>query len=707
MRIVLAGNPNSGKTTLFNSLTGSTAKVGNWPGVTIEKKEGLILGNHDLMLTDLPGIYSLTPYTLEEDIARNVLLSESVDCIINIVDASNIERNLYLTSQLMDLKIPMIIVLNMMDVVTKRGDKIDISKLELQLGHPIIEMVATKHKGIEKIVPLLKQASKRSPSTMVWFDKVVMGAIHNLQSIAHCGEYDAIKVFERDPQFMSKLSTEQLENAERIIEEIESFYQDESKSIVVNQRYEQVDKIVKNIMVKADEKITVTDRIDRIVMHRFLALPIFFIIMALIYYISITSVGDLTIGWVEGLISWIQVQGETLLVGLGASEIIIRLIIDGIIGSIGSIFVFVPQLMILFFFLSLLEDSGYMSRIAFIMDRVFRQIGLSGKSFIPMLIGTGCSIPGVMASRGIENKADREMTILLTPFIPCGAKLPVYAMFLSMMFPKQGWLGPVIYIMPFVVVVIVGYLMKLIRGSGGNLSPFIIELPEYKLPHYHSVLVHMWDKAKEFVKRAGSIIFVAVTILWLLQSFDFQLNYVDDISVSMLAQIGNYLKVIFVPLGFGDFWAASVAALAGTVAKEVVVTTFASIGQTTDIIFTQVSAFSFIIFVSFSAPCVAAMSTMYKELGSLKKTLMAIGFQTGIAYTLSLIFYQTASRIFAGTVAMNPVVLDFGNFEGLPENGIIFSQMGFFIVGLFVLLGAYVLVVNILIKRKLMRGIVS
>ncbi|NLC41672.1 MAG: ferrous iron transporter B, partial [Erysipelothrix sp.] len=386
---------------------------------------------------------------------------------------------------------------------------------------------------------------------------------------------------------------------------------------------------------------------------------------------------------------------------------IIRLIIDGIIGSIGSIFVFVPQLMILFFFLSLLEDSGYMSRIAFIMDRVFRQIGLSGKSFIPMLIGTGCSIPGVMASRGIENKADREMTILLTPFIPCGAKLPVYAMFLSMMFPKQGWLGPVIYIMPFVVVVIVGYLMKLIRGSGGNLSPFIIELPEYKLPHYHSVLVHMWDKAKEFVKRAGSIIFVAVTILWLLQSFDFQLNYVDDISVSMLAQIGNYLKVIFVPLGFGDFWAASVAALAGTVAKEVVVTTFASIGQTTDIIFTQVSAFSFIIFVSFSAPCVAAMSTMYKELGSLKKTLMAIGFQTGIAYTLSLIFYQTASRIFAGTVAMNPVVLDFGNFEGLPENGIIFSQMGFFIVGLFVLLGAYVLVVNILIKRKLMRGIVS
>lgn len=694
MRILLVGNPNCGKTTLFNALTGSTAKVGNWPGVTVERKEGLVLEQPSLQLIDLPGIYSLASYTIEEQVANDVLLGLDYDCIINIVDASSLERSLYLTSQLMDMHKPMIIVMNMMDILKKRGDTLDIELLSYQLGHPVIELIATKAKGIEKVVPLLHSETKKTVASINWFDSIVSGALMNIQAVEKCNLVQALKMISGEEVSERPLT-------QKTISDLESQLKDDGASILANARYSKIEKIIDSVLEKGDEKKTMTHYLDQILMSKWLALPIFFGLMAIVYYVSITSVGNLTIGWVEGITEAIQIFVSNALTVGGANNIIISLVVDGIIGSIGSIFVFVPQLMILFFFISLLEDSGYMARIAIIMDRVFRTLGLSGKSFIPMLIGTGCTTPGIMAARTIENPVERETTILLTPFIPCGAKLPVFAMFLSMLFPAQGYLGALFYLLPFVVVIILGALLKVLRKDQVNVSPFIIELPEYRLPHYHGVLRHMWTKAKQFVQRAGSVIFVAVTILWFLQSFNFRLEMVD-ISQSILAIIGNKVRYLFIPLGFGNHWAPSVAAITGTIAKEVVVTTFASLSMTSEVVFTQVSAYSFILFITFSTPCVSAVGTMFKELGSIKKTLQHMLFHTTVAYSISFVFYQIASRILSNTSAMKEIPLDFKTVSEV-NNGLIFSNMSYFIIGLFILLGVYVIVSSLVIKQKVIK----
>lgn len=694
MRILLVGNPNCGKTTLFNALTGSTAKVGNWPGVTVERKEGLILEQPSLQLIDLPGIYSLASYTIEEQVANDVLLGLDYDCIINIVDASSLERSLYLTSQLMDMHKPMIIVMNMMDILKKRGDTLDIELLSYQLGHPVIELIATKAKGIEKVVPLLHSETKKTVASINWFDSIVSGALMNIQAVEKCNLVQALKMISGEEVSERPLT-------QKTISDLESQLKDDGASILANARYSKIEKIIDSVLEKGDKKKTMTHYLDQVLMSKWLALPIFFGLMAIVYYVSITSVGNLTIGWVEGITEAIQIFVSNALTVGGANNIIISLVVDGIIGSIGSIFVFVPQLMILFFFISLLEDSGYMARIAIIMDRVFRTLGLSGKSFIPMLIGTGCTTPGIMAARTIENPVERETTILLTPFIPCGAKLPVFAMFLSMLFPAQGYLGALFYLLPFVVVIILGALLKVLRKDQVNVSPFIIELPEYRLPHYHGVLRHMWTKAKQFVQRAGSVIFVAVTILWFLQSFNFRLEMVD-ISQSILAIIGNKVRYLFIPLGFGNHWAPSVAAITGTIAKEVVVTTFASLSMTSEVVFTQVSAYSFILFITFSTPCVSAVGTMFKELGSIKKTLQHMLFHTTVAYSISFVFYQIVSRILSNTSAMKEIPLDFKTVSEV-NNGLIFSNMSYFIIGLFILLGVYVIVSSLVIKQKVIK----
>ena len=694
MRILLVGNPNCGKTTLFNALTGSTAKVGNWPGVTVERKEGLVLEQPSLQLIDLPGIYSLASYTIEEQVANDVLLGLDYDCIINIVDASSLERSLYLTSQLMDMHKPMIIVMNMMDILKKRGDTLDIELLSYQLGHPVIELIATKAKGIEKVVPLLHSETKKTVASINWFDSIVSGALMNIQAVEKCNLVQALKLVSGEEVSERPLT-------QKTISDLESQLKDDGASILANARYSKIEKIIDSVLEKGDKKKTMTHYLDQVLMSKWLALPIFFGLMAIVYYVSITSVGNLTIGWVEGITEAIQIFVSNALTVGGANNIIISLVVDGIIGSIGSIFVFVPQLMILFFFISLLEDSGYMARIAIIMDRVFRTLGLSGKSFIPMLIGTGCTTPGIMAARTIENPVERETTILLTPFIPCGAKLPVFAMFLSMLFPAQGYLGALFYLLPFVVVIILGALLKVLRKDQVNVSPFIIELPEYRLPHYHGVLRHMWTKAKQFVQRAGSVIFVAVTILWFLQSFNFRLEMVD-ISQSILAIIGNKVRYLFIPLGFGNHWAPSVAAITGTIAKEVVVTTFASLSMTSEVVFTQVSAYSFILFITFSTPCVSAIGTMFKELGSIKKTLQHMLFHTTVAYSISFVFYQIASRILSNTSAMKEIPWDFKTVSEV-NNGLIFSNMSYFIIGLFILLGVYVIVSSLVIKQKVIK----
>lgn len=663
MTIALAGNPNSGKTTMFNELTGSAQYVGNWPGVTVEKKEGKLKGHKDVTIVDLPGIYSLSPYTLEEVITRDYLVNERPDVIINILDGSNIERNLYLTMQLKKMGIPMLIALNMYDVVKKRGDRIDLEKLAKELGCPIIPTSAVKNDGLGELIAKAVAIAKKKEK----------------------GEADPVFIKEA----FGQISSEEEEEA-------------------VNQRYDEIQVLVERHVTRkrGTQSETGSDKIDRVVTNRWLALPIFFGIMWVIYYISIVSVGDMTIGWVESLFGWIQGVVEGVLVGAGAAEWTMSLLLDGIIGSIGAIFIYVPQLMILFFFLSLLEDSGYMARVAFIMDRIFRKFGLSGKSFIPMLIGTGCSIPGVMASRTIENERDRRMTIMLTPFIPCGAKLPVFAMFIAMMFREQTWVGPSIYLIAITVVILSGIVLKRLKMFAGEPAPFVMELPTYKVPRVKGVMIHMWEKAKSFVKKAGTIIFAACAILWILQNFSFS-GYVgaEAIDQSILAQFGNAVRWIFVPLGFGDSWAAPVAAITGLVAKEVVVATFASVGSTVPIMFSQVTAFGFMMFTLFAAPCFAAIGAMKKEFGSWKWTMFAVTYQTGLAYVVALLVNLIGGAIFKGTSYVNKVALDIGVMEAAAENDVVGGDITLYIFGALLLIGLAIGIGSRWMSKKEYRGV--
>lgn len=694
IKIALAGNPNSGKTTMFNELTGSSQYVGNWPGVTVEKKEGKLKGHKDIIITDLPGIYSLSPYTLEEVITRNYLLDEEPDVIINIVDASNIERNLYLTTQILELGIPMIVALNMMDVVIKNGDKIESAKLSKELGCAVVETSAVNGSGMKELMGMAIQLSKSEKKSTVLhkFDAKVEASINQIAEIISDEKLEAselrwyaIKLFERDEKVLQKLKpdSKKLSQIEAVIKSCEDKFDDDSESIITNDRYNYLGKLVSACCRKSQKGMTASDKIDRVVTNKWLALPVFFSILWVIYYISISTVGDMTIGWVEGLFALIQGGAENLLIQSGASNWVIDLVVNGIIGNITAIFIYVPQLMILFLFLSLLEDSGYMARVAFILDRIFRKFGLSGKSFIPMLIGTGCSIPGIMASRTIENDRDRKMTITLTPFIPCGAKLPVFAMFIAMIFSEQTWVGPAIYMISIAMVIMSGILLKRSERFAGEPAPFVMELPTYKLPRFKGVAIHMWEKAVSFVKKAGTVIFVACATIWFLQSFSFSMEYLgsERVDESILASIGHAVRWVFIPLGFGDSWAPAVATITGLVAREVVVATFASVGSVIQIAFTQVTAFSFMIFIMFAAPCFAAIGAMRKEFGNWKMTFYAIGYQTGVAYLSAFLVNVLGNMIFKGTQAVEPKILDISLMEAASENTVINGDIVLIVFG--------------------------
>jgi len=677
LKIALAGNPNSGKTTLFNELTGSTQYVGNWPGVTVEKKEGCLRRQKDVIIVDLPGIYSLSPYTLEEVIARDFILQEKPDVIINIVDASNLERNLYLTTQIIELGVPTVVALNMIDIVKKRGDEIDTAALEKSLGCPVVPISATKGICLDDLVEKAISVSGCSPKPLA-FSRDVEKALAQISEAAasepSLGEYNprwlAIKLFERDEDILKKISLPNpLKNRiEEIIAAVETAMDDDAESIIINERYEAVSALLSGAYIKKSQsQLSTSDKIDRVMTNRFLALPIFFLIMWGIYYVSIQTVGDWTIGWMEELIGWVSGGVAGLLEGWGASPWVLSLVVDGILGGVGGVLVFVPQLMILYLFISILEDVGYMARVAFIMDRIFRRFGLSGKSFIPMLIGTGCSVPAVMASRTIENENDRRMTVMLTPFIPCGAKMPVFALFVAMVFRDSSWVGPSMYLVGIVMVIISGLILKRTKLFSGKPAPFVMELPAYKLPRLKGVLIHMWEKGKSFVIKAGTVIFAACAVLWFLQSFDFSLHYLEpeQIDQSILAGIGKVIAPVFMPLGFGN-WMSAMAALTGIVAREVVVSTFAILSAHTAVLFTPVTAYAFMVFVLLAAPCVAAIGAIRREMGNWKWTLIAIGYQTGVAYVMATLVNLIGGAIFPN---LSPIQIS-GEVEAAGEGAI-------------------------------------
>ena len=663
-KFALVGNPNCGKTTMFNEITGSTQYVGNWPGVTVEKKEGKAKRlKEEVKIIDLPGIYSLSPYTMEEIIARDYIIDQKPDVIINIVESTNIERNLYLTTQLIELEIPVIVALNMMDALEAKGDKINIALLEKHLGVTVIPTSASKGLGVNELMDralVLAQTASTMEKQIVKYDEEIGKCIFEVEELtaqyisSGSKRWISLKLLEDDKKIIEKLNfpIEIFEKVKIYREMLHKYYDDEVETIIADNRYRVISDIIgRTVKRKSAKSLTVSDKIDKIVTNRILAIPIFFIIMWFVYHISISTLGDYTIGWLEWLIGdFIGGTIDIWLEAVGTVEWLQRLIVEGIIGGVGGVIVFVPQLIILFFFISLLEDSGYMARVAFIMDRIFRKFGLSGKSFIPMLIGTGCSVPGIMATRTIENDKDRKMTIILTPFIPCGAKWPVFAMFIAAFFSGKAWVAPALYVIGIGAAILSGIILKstILKGEA---APFVMELPEYRMPKFKGVLIHMWDRGKAFMIKAGTIIFVASGVIWMLQYFDFSLSMVEAEN-SMLASIGKILAPIFSPLGFGE-WKAVVATLTGFLAKEVVVATlgilhgigevtegdptlFTNIGQS----FTALSAFSFMIFILISAPCFAAIGAMRREFNSWKWTFIAIGYQTGLAWVLGTLVFQ-------------------------------------------------------------------
>jgi ferrous iron transport protein B len=669
VKIALIGNPNCGKTTMYNALTGSTQYVGNWPGVTVEKKEGLIKGlGKDGVLVDLPGIYSLSPYSLEEKITRNFLIEEKPDAVINIVDATNMERSLYLTTQLAELGIPMVVALNMIDITERAGDKINEMQLAKDLGCRVVRTSATENIGLKELVAEVVDVveKKERPVAGNSFEPAVENCISFISEAVKkeaegmSPRWVGVNLFSRDPLLIKKLAPDKdkadlIENA---ITSCEEALGDDAESIIAGERYAYIDRILEDSLVRRRTgHLTVSDKIDRVVTNRLLGLPIFFLIMWGVYYFSIQTFGDLTIGWMEALFG--DVIGGSVsgwLEEIGVADWLHGLIVDGIIGGVGAVMSFVPQLMVLFFFISILEDCGYMARVAFIMDRIFRQFGLSGKSFIPMLVGTGCSVPGIMATRTIENDMDRKLTIMLTPFIPCGAKLPVFALFVGTFFPTQSWVGPSMYIIGILMVIISGIVLKRTPMFAGDPAPFVMELPAYRIPLLKGVLIHMWERARAFMIKAGTIIFVAAGLIWLLQSFNWSFQMVEA-EHSMLASIGNAIKFIFVPLGFGQ-WQSAMAVVTGFLAKEVVVATYGvlfGLGEVAEDnpnlithisqMFTPVSAYSFMVFTLLASPCFAALGAIKSEMGSWKWTLFAMAWQTGLAYVLAMLIYQIGSRI--------------------------------------------------------------
>lgn len=672
IKIALAGNPNCGKTTMFNDLTGSSQYVGNWPGVTVEKKEGKLKGNKDIMIQDLPGIYSLSPYTADEVVTRNYLVDEKPDAIINIVDGSNIERNLYLTTQLTELGLPVIVALNMIDIVRKNGDTINIRKLGEALGCEVVETSALKGSGSkevsDKAAALAVAKEKFRPKHT--FSQEVESAMEKIQELIN-GMTDpeqlrwlSIKLFERDEKVREKLnlSRDTVSKIEAVISECEKEMDDDSESIITNERYSYISKVVETcVHKKSRNRMTASDKIDRIVTNRWLALPIFAAMMFLVYYVSISTIGSLFTDWVNDVLfgEIIPPAVEGFLVSVGSAGWLTSLIVDGIIGGVGAVLGFLPQMLVLFFCLSILEDCGYMARIAFIMDRIFRKFGLSGKSFIPMLVATGCGVPGIMASRTIESESDRKMTIMTTTFMPCGAKMPIIALIAGALYKDSVWIAPAAYFIGMAAIIVSGIILKKTRSMGGNPAPFVMELPAYHMPAPKGVLIHMWDRAKSFVKKAGTIILLATIGVWFLSNFNWSLHMVET-NQSILASIGSAISPVFIPLGWGE-WKAAVATITGLVAKENVVGTlgvlygFAEVSEngtemwgTLQLAFTQLAAFSFMIFNLLCAPCFAAIGAIKREMGSAKWTWIAIGYQTVFAYVISLIVYQTGKLLTGG-----------------------------------------------------------
>lgn len=680
-KIALAGNPNCGKTTMFNDLTGSSQYVGNWPGVTVEKKEGKLKANKQAIIQDLPGIYSLSPYTLEEVVSRNYLVTQHPDAMINIVDASNLERNLYLTTQLLEIGVPMVIALNMMDLVRKNGDKIDVAKLSQALGCQIIETSALKGEGsaeVAKVALTLAQRKSLAPKPLS-FDPKLEETLSMIQKqiAGSCDpnnlRWFAIKLFERDEKAMEQLnlSAAVLDQIEALRQEAEREFDDDAESIITHERYQAISRILKTCYQKqqAKQRLTTSDKIDKIVTNRILALPIFALVMFVVYYLSISTVGTMMTDWVNDVLftEIIPPAVEGWLTAANTAPWLQSLVLDGIIAGVGAVLGFLPQMMVLFLLLALLEDCGYMARIAFIMDRVFRRFGLSGKSFIPMLVGLGCGVPAVQASRTIENDRDRKMTIMTTTFIPCSAKLPIIGLISGALFHGSGWVATSAYFVGIAAIIISGIILKKTKLFAGDPAPFVMELPAYHIPSVKGVLIHMWDRSKAFVRKAGTIIFLSSALIWFLSNFNFSLQMVETPD-SILASIGRVIAPIFAPLGWGH-WEAAVGSFAGLVAKENLVSVmailygFAEVAENGDEMwsvfaqnFTMISAYSFLVFNLLCAPCFAAIGAIRREMGSGKWTWIAIGYQCLFAYVVSLIIYQIGNLLLGGTFGLGTVV---------------------------------------------------
>ena len=695
VKIALAGNPNCGKTTLFNALTGSNQFVGNWPGVTVEKKEGKLKGHKDVVLTDLPGIYSLSPYTLEEVVARNYILQEKPDAIINIVDGTNIERNLYLTTQILELGIPVIMAVNMMDIVEKNGDTIHIDKLKKKLGCEVVTISALKGTGIteaaNKAVSIAQSHKKITP-VHEFCDKAeeIIGAVENKLTGVVPEEqkrFFAIKLLERDDKIIEQMNTSVNVSAE--IKEMEDEFDDDTESIITNERYVYISSIIGQCVTKArKDKLSTSDKIDRIVTNRWLALPIFAVVMFIVYYVSVTTVGAFVTDWTNDVLfgEIIPPAIESGLNAIGCAAWLQGLILDGIVAGVGAVLGFVPQMLVLFAFLAFLESCGYMARVAFIMDRIFRKFGLSGKSFIPMLIGSGCGVPGVMASRTIENDRDRKMTIMTTTFVPCGAKLPIIALIAGAFFHNSGWVAWSAYFVGVAAIICSGIILKKTKMFAGEPAPFVMELPAYHWPTVGNVLRSMWERGWSFIKKAGTIILLSTIVLWFLMNFGwsngtFGMLDFDGLEGAaleaaqaecVLAKVGSAIAWIFAPLGWtkaGNGWKMAVAAVSGLIAKENVVATFgqlfgfaevaedgSEIWKSLSLVMTPVAAYGFLVFNLLCAPCFAAMGAIKREMNNVKWFWFAIGYQCILAYIVSLCIYQIGTLITVGTFGVGTVV---------------------------------------------------
>ena len=683
VKIALAGNPNCGKTTLFNALTGSNQFVGNWPGVTVEKKEGKLKGHKDVVIMDLPGIYSLSPYTLEEVVARNYLIAERPDAILNIVDGTNIERNLYLSTQLMELGIPVIMAVNMMDVVEKSGEKIHTDKLSKKLGCEVVEISALKGTGIKEAAEkAVKLAESRKAAVVAHeFSKEAEDIIAEVEAkIIGMPEeqkrFFAIKLLEKDDKIQEMMST--VPDVSAQIKEMEDKFDDDTESVITNERYVYISSIIGECVTKnTKEKLTTSDRIDRFVTNRWAALPIFALVMFIVYYVSVTTVGALLTDWTNDTLfaEWIIPGAQSFFEGIGCAEWLTGLIVDGVISGVGAVLGFVPQMLVLFIFLAFLESCGYMARVAFIMDRIFRKFGLSGKSFIPMLIGSGCGVPGIMASRTIENDRDRKMTIMTTTFVPCGAKLPIIAMIAGAFFDNSGWVATSCYFVGIAAIICSGIILKKTKMFAGDPAPFVMELPAYHWPTVSNVLRSMWERGWSFIKKAGTIILLSTIVLWFLMSFGWEsgsFGMVEELNNSILASIGSAIAWIFAPLGWtqaGEGWKMAVAAVTGLIAKENVVATFgmlygfaevaedgAEIWGNLAAAMTPIAAYGFLVFNLLCAPCFAAMGAIKREMNNAKWFWFAIGYQCGLAYVVSLCIYQIGTLITTGTFGIGTVV---------------------------------------------------